>query len=312
MGVIQLLMLLTLGAAPAPDAATAKAHKSYERGQQLYAQARYAEAIASFEEAFRIKPNPVIYFNIGRCHEQSGDVARALRAYRDYLHLLPAAKDKDNVADRIANLERRLMERGLQQLMVFASPSNAYIEVDGKLLGTSPASVELVAGSHQLLVRADGFEPTERSFVMQIQRASELTVNLRPRAAQGQSLPSPPVVAAEQPKADAPLAPQQPSGVSLSPQPSGASNDLTLSGPVAAKPRLGVWVGGGTAVAAAGAGLGLGLAAQAKAASVATARVGSARETASAAQGLALGANIAYGVAGAAAIAAVVLFFVEK
>ena len=127
-----------------------------------------------------MRPHPVIYFNIGKCWEQLGETAKALRAYRDYLRLAPDAKDKETVSDAIANLERRLREKGLQQLMVFADPPNARISVDGKELGTSPVSIELIAGNHQLSVAAEGYEKVDRSFVMQTTRATEMTISLRP------------------------------------------------------------------------------------------------------------------------------------
>ena len=149
-----------------PASATEEAKKFFQWAQRLYKQAQYAEAIAKFEEAYRVKPHPVIFYNIGRCYEQLGEIPKALRNYRDYLRLVPEAADRETVTDAIANLERRLKEKGVQQLMLFADPAEARIEVDGKEIGSSPATVELVPGNHRVAVRAKGFEPVERSFVM--------------------------------------------------------------------------------------------------------------------------------------------------
>lgn len=189
-----LCALVSLGAAPKDKAAPApavaddatRAKEIFKVAQKLYKEARYADAIAKFEEAYALKPSPVLFYNIGRCHEQLGDVPKALRSYRDYLRMAPDAKDKDTVNDAIANLERRLKEKGLQQLLVFADPPGATIEVDGKVLGNSPASVELSAGNHRLVVKAEGFETADRSFVMQTARATEMTINLRPVAKAGE------------------------------------------------------------------------------------------------------------------------------
>lgn len=298
--------------APPPAAAdsTQKAKEAFQTAQRLYKEARYADAIAKFEEAYALKPSPVLFFNIGKCHEQLGDVPKALRSYRDYLRLAPDAKDKDTVSDAIANLERRLKEKGLQQLMVFADPPTAVIEVDGKLLGNSPASIELTAGNHKLVVKADGFETTERAFVMQTARATEMTINLRPVAAKLDPPPPPPplvdVPKKDEPKKDEP--------VKLTPKDTvvaSSGNGVTKTAEPAKKGRLWTWVAGGVAVASAGAGVGMGVVAQSTAKNVPNAAVGMADDQARSAQGLATGANVAYGVAGAAAITAVVLFFVE-
>lgn len=311
-----LTLALVVGApgkstAPAEDPTTMKARDAFLTGQRFYKEARYAEAIAKFEEAYALKPSPVLFYNIGRCHEQLGDVPRALRTYRDYLRMAPEAKDKDTVSDAIANLERRLKEKGLQQLLVFADPANATIEVDGKVLGNAPASVELTAGNHKLVVRAEGFETTERSFVMQTARATEMTINLRPAPAKPSGSPPPPPPLVDAPKKDEPkvasLTPSTAAAATTS-----AATELSKPAEPARKGRLWTWVAGAGAVAATGAGVGLGLAAQGAAERTASPPMSvTPAQQAQSAQGLATGANVAYGVAAAAAVAAVVLFFVE-
>ncbi|MBE2250701.1 MAG: tetratricopeptide repeat protein [Myxococcus sp.] len=136
------------GAATPPEATDlARAKELVQAGQRLYKQARYPEAIAKFEEAYLVRPHPVITYNIGKCYEQLGETARAMRAYRDYLRLSPNADDRETVSDAITNLERRLREKGLQQLMVFAEPPSARVSIDGKDLGNPPVSIELIAGT---------------------------------------------------------------------------------------------------------------------------------------------------------------------
>jgi hypothetical protein len=290
---------------------TAKAKEAFLTGQRFYKEARYADAIAKFEEAYAIKPSPVLFYNIGRCHEQLGDVPKALRAYRDYLRMAPDAKDKDTVNDAIANLERRLKEKGLQQLMVFADPPTAIIEVDGKVLGNSPASVELTAGNHKLLVRAEGYETTERAFVMQTARATEMTINLRPAAAKPMDPPAPPPLV-DAPKKDDPKVASLTPTKDVTGTSTGATDVTKPAEPVKKGGRLWTWVAGGAAVAAAGAGVGMGFAAQEESGRTANPPEGvTPAQQAMNAQGLATGANVAYGVAGAAAVAAVVLFFIE-
>ncbi len=294
-------------AAEAEDPSVVKARQLFADAQQLYKQARYAEAIARFEEAYVLRPHPVIYFNIGRCHEQLADIPKALRAYRDYLRLLPDAQDKVEVSAAITNLEARLRERGQQQLLVVAEPADARIIVDGKDLGTSPASIELVAGNHTVKVTADGYDTYESAFVMQLNRSVDKTVVLR--VATG----APPLVPAEEPKlADAPVRDEP----KLTPA------DVPEAGPAVAvsssggekKGRVWTWVVGGAAVASAGAGVGLGVGSMMKSAELQQAPVRSQagnQELHNAARDLAIGANVAYGVAAVAAVTAIVLFFVE-
>jgi len=121
----------------------------------------------------------VITYNIARCYEQLGDSPKALRNYRNYLRAVADAADKDAVNQAIAYLETRLATKGVQQVLVYAEPSNATISIDGKVLGNSPASLELVPGNHQVNVSAAGFEPVQRSVVLTAQRSMELSISLR-------------------------------------------------------------------------------------------------------------------------------------
>lgn len=317
------------GKAPAAKAASAsekndaaKAKELFKWAQKLYKQARYPEAIAKFEEAYALKPHPVIYFNIGRCHEQVGDVGKAMRAYKDYLRLSPDAKDRETVSDAIANLERRLKEQGMQQLMVYTDPVNASIEVDGQALGGSPASVELKAGNHKLVVSAEGFEKVERSFVMQTSRSSEMTINLRPVAKDTPALvvndfpPPPPPPPADVPKKDddKKLEPKkdEPKKVAVVEPPT-----VVKPGPKKSGGRLFTWVAAGVAVVGAGAGVGLGVVASGAEADLKNREKAAMRTSAETealqgtASSMALGANVSYGAAITAAVAAGVLFFVE-
>lgn len=291
--------------APAPAASsddpTVKAKELFTWGQKLYKQARYAEAISKFEEAYAVRPHPVIFYNVGKCYEQLGETAKALRSYRDYLRLSPDAPDKETVSDAVANLERRLREKGQQQLMVFADPPTARIAVDGKDLGTSPASVELVAGNHTLVVTADGFDKVERSFVMQLNRATEMTISLRQTGVKDT-----PPLASDVPKKD------EPKVTDAGPPPPAPP---VVTAPVEEKKgRVFTWVAGGVAVAGLGAGIGMALAEQGKEKEIQALQNDPKRATqlGAEAQGLATGANVAYAAAGAAAITAVVLFFLEK
>ncbi len=301
-------------AAKAPD--PAKAKELFNAGKKLYDLGKYGEAVVKFEEAYQARPHPVIFFNIGKCYELmgesgKGETGKALRAYRDYLRALPDASDKVAVGDSIANLERKLKDRGLQQVLVFADPATAKIEIDGKELGLSPASTELAPGPHKLVARADGYTTVERSFTMSAVRSQEVTVNLAPASS------GTPAVA-DAPKKDDGL--KQPTTTSVAePMPPPVSNappESIVARPAPAKSggkRVFTWVAAGGAVVAGGVGAGLGVMAGGASSelrgSIHTRE--QADQLVGKANSMSLGANVAYGVAGAAAITAVVLFFVE-
>lgn len=183
-------LALALSANPGSDVANAKA--AFDAAQKLYRQGRYAEALSKFEEAYRAKPHPVIVYNIGRCFERLGDLPKAMRSYRDYLKQAPDAKDKGQVEEAIANLERRFKEQGVQQLLVSSDPEGALVSVDDKELGKAPVSTELPPGDHHVTLKLEGYEPARRVFVMPPNRSMDLSFSLSPKPPPAPELPPPP------------------------------------------------------------------------------------------------------------------------
>jgi tetratricopeptide (TPR) repeat protein len=293
-----------LAAVPAPtpvdQASLGKARELFQSGNTLFAQGRFAAALSLFEEAWKLKPHPTIQFNLARCHEQLGDPSRALRAYREYLKLAPDAADREGVFSSIARLERKMRERGLQQLTVEADRPEAQVKVDDVILGKAPATTALPLGPHRVVVTAEGFEPFEKTVQLQLTQATEVTVALqavRPAVADAPRLE--PTVSTAPVNTPPPAAPL----VVVTPEP---------------KPhaRVWTWVAGGVAVAGVGVATGLMIGASSNARELNTLDPARTRPTAdglySGYQSMTVGSDIAWAVAGTAAVTTLILFLAEK
>ncbi len=215
-------ILTSLLATAALADATAVARDAFMKGQSLYSAAKYKDALAKFEESFAAKPHPATIFNIARCQDQLGDLVRAMTSYKEYLRQSPQATDADEVATAIASIEQRLQKQGTQHLLVYVDPATARVSVDGKDIGSSPASATIAPGSHKVTIAAPGFDPYERAFAMSATRSMELTVSLRASA----------VVAVKQPDPVKPADPVKP------PDAREPESDGTQRGSVRATPTL--------------------------------------------------------------------------
>jgi tetratricopeptide (TPR) repeat protein len=91
-------------AEPQSPAARA-AHEAYQRGVEHFRQARYADAIAEFNKAYRVDPNPVLVFNMARAFEELKDYAAAVEFYRKYLAMAGDAEDRPQVEQTLRTLE---------------------------------------------------------------------------------------------------------------------------------------------------------------------------------------------------------------
>ena len=195
---LALILAVSLGADPQASSRTAesvevKAKELIAAAKALFSRVRYAEAIAKFREAHAMARDSTNVYNIGKCYERLDEPGLALRNYREYLRLEPAAKEDAVLLRDISYAEKRLMAKGLQQLVVYVDPPAAQIAVDGKALTDSPAYVDLGAGEHELVVWADGYELARSSLEMDLTHISETTVKLRSTTQDEPHLPETPV-----------------------------------------------------------------------------------------------------------------------
>jgi hypothetical protein len=304
---VALALASLLGAVPARADDVAEAKARFRRGVELYAERRWAEAIAEFEAAYRRKPHGAIHFNVAQCRERLDDWPGALRSYQDYLREVPAAEDRAAVRAAMGRLEERLARAGVQVLLVYTDPPGARLALDGKERGTSPLHAALAPGSYALEVSLDGFEPVKERVDVPRLGSRLVDVVLRPAAR-----PAPPAATA-QPAAEPAPRPASPADLAARP-PAEPEKAPIAPPPPRERRRVAAWVTAGAAVVAAAAGAYLGWSAQQdeRAIDALPAPDGAAAGAkAKDAEAKARAANALYAVAGGAAAASVTLFAIE-
>lgn len=139
---LSLLVLAAGVAAAKPSADEAQAAREhYKRGTTLYDLGKYDEAIIEFQQAYEIKDDPVLLYNIAQSYRLANKYQDALRFYRTYLRKSPKAPNRDEVETKIADMENLIA----QQAKVAASPSVDAIPPKGDKpasIGSTPARVE--------------------------------------------------------------------------------------------------------------------------------------------------------------------------
>jgi tetratricopeptide (TPR) repeat protein len=139
-------------AGPAED--LARARNAFTRGQTPYSAGRYQDALANFELSLSLEPHPNTIFNIARCQAQLGDLVASMTSYKEDLRLSPEATDADITVTAIASIEGRLQAGGQQHVLVYAEPATTSVSLDGKVIGTSPASAAIPPGNHRQVIAA--------------------------------------------------------------------------------------------------------------------------------------------------------------
>jgi tetratricopeptide (TPR) repeat protein len=76
------------------------------RGQRLYDEGHYTQAVQAFERAYALVPSPGLLPLLADAHEAQGELAPAIEALERYLPLAPR-REQPRVEERIAALKER-------------------------------------------------------------------------------------------------------------------------------------------------------------------------------------------------------------
>ncbi|RKH10860.1 TonB-dependent receptor [Corallococcus sp. CA047B] len=169
------LLLLTTGPALADNTAD-EADIAFELGNDAYSRGSYTEALRSYFTSYRLVPNRNVLFNIARCFEALGKFNEAYRYYND---LLGEDLPTEDASEVTRSLERLRPKVAL--VRVTTNPRGADVFVDRTDLGSrgrSPQTLALAPGRHKVLVRKDGFRPTEATVTVTKGRETPVDLDL--------------------------------------------------------------------------------------------------------------------------------------
>ncbi len=117
-------MALFLLASPSADS-TAKAREHFKSAQLHYSLGEFEDAVKEFREAYRLRQEPAILFNIAQSYRQLHKPAEAYFHYRQYLSQKPDAPNREEVESLIAQMRDQMDLEKEQQTRVARDPNAA-------------------------------------------------------------------------------------------------------------------------------------------------------------------------------------------
>lgn len=278
-------MLVSVLAAPMPgDAETARFKAAFARGEAQFQAGDWGAAIANFLEADRMRVTPEVAWDLAKCFEKLNDAPYAVFYYRLYLRRSPNAPDTLEVAQRVGTVLQKLERENLGALELEA-PRASSVTIKNRRYPAPPVALFLPPGEYEVSAE---FPAGKKTMAVQVRLGKTTAVTFEP-------LP-PPMVNVEQ----APRLAATEIEKSVTPA------DTTPVRPL----RIASYVTFGVGVAAlAGAvALGVSSAADATTAQNKSLTYSAAARAADDANSKAIGADVLYGLGGAAASAGVLMF----
>ncbi len=177
--------------AQADDRAAARAE--FEQGSAAFAANSYESALQHFQEAYRLAPHPNVRLNIANCYDQLDRPIEALFHYELFLSESerPAAAQRREVDTAVRRLRTRVGSIALQ-----VTPDGALITIDGSEQRRAPVAepVRVVAGSHRIEVRLDGYQTETQTVEVAGGASARVALRLRrPEAVVAVAPPQEPV-----------------------------------------------------------------------------------------------------------------------
>ena len=175
---IVILLLAAAGAlavAPVPPAAAAptqgeiaEAKRRFARGNQLYADGRYEEALRLYVAAYELVPSVDLLYNIGLAREKILDHENCAIAFRQYL---AEAGEKDPLRGRAEDGFKRCRDRTMIPVKISSAPEGAAIslgEADATFRGRTPRDLRLAPGTYRIAVSLPGYAPMSQEVAVDI------------------------------------------------------------------------------------------------------------------------------------------------
>jgi hypothetical protein len=163
----------TATSAGASDPA-ASASELFERGLRLVEAGEFAQAIESFEAAYKLRPHPVVLYNIATSYAELNQTEEAIRYYRRYLNEAGAAvepAERERTWQKVAQLlEKQLAtEAESAALDVQCNVPQATLFIDDGKLAESPFPPRLYVQSGERRVRFErlGYASTEQRILLE-------------------------------------------------------------------------------------------------------------------------------------------------
>jgi tetratricopeptide (TPR) repeat protein len=162
---------------PAPPDSAAEAKS---RADDALVSGRPSEALLLYQQAYAIRRDPALEYNMGRAHQALGDFVAAL----DQLERFAATAPPD-VKARVPGLEKLLAEvrKNVATIAVVADVQGAAVRLNDRIIGKTPLPgvVRVKAGPTLLVVEKEGHFAYERSVVLQGGGLSTFDVKLASR-----------------------------------------------------------------------------------------------------------------------------------
>lgn len=155
----------------------AEARGLFEAGRAAFDQGRYPDALGYFDRAYQLSRRAQLLYNIGQVHDRLRHDEEALQAFQQYLKQVPGAENRVEVQHRIEALRQAMV--GTLHFTIAPNGAQVWIDGEAKTIDNT-GRIEVSTGSHEILVRAQGYDELRQRMNVRGGDMIELPITLQP------------------------------------------------------------------------------------------------------------------------------------
>ncbi len=143
-----------------PAAPDVQARAAFDRGIADVDAGRFANAVAAFEESYRLRPVAVVLYNLASAYTRLGRHQQAIATYERYL----SEGGSRLPPDRVQSVRERIAElrRDMPVVVLRIRPAPFSLTVDGRPQAVTGDELALDPGSHLLVATAPSHAAQQR------------------------------------------------------------------------------------------------------------------------------------------------------
>jgi hypothetical protein len=169
---------VAFGQTKAPSAMQVEARTRFDQGIKLFNDGDNAGALAAFQRAYQLIPNPFVLYNIGLVYAAMGRAVDAVATLDELL-----ANPGTVASDKLARA-KETRDQQAQRVVELSVATNvpATLEIDGIGVGQTPlaAPIRVTGGVHVVGALASGYLPTHKEITVAGGTKESVSLSLAP------------------------------------------------------------------------------------------------------------------------------------
>lgn len=174
---VYILFTIILYSTGVAYAQTARDH--FRRGAEAYKQGHYEEAITEWQKAYELDPKPLLQYNLSQAYERLAQIEKAIQAIESYIKHAPAGdRNMGDARARLASLHQRLSNTSIS---ILGGEEGATILIDGEDWGRTPRHdpIRVNPGVHEVEIAKQGYKTFNSTVVVPAGQRIDLPVSMQ-------------------------------------------------------------------------------------------------------------------------------------